>query len=86
MLEFKPIVVGTSAIEVGIDFDTSSLIFEADDSTSFLQRIGRGARHNSCDTIAFIPALDCSLMSKSLPNGITVKPSEINDIALTFLS
>ena len=24
MLEFKPIVVGTSAIEVGIDFDTSS--------------------------------------------------------------
>ena len=85
MLEFKPIVVGTSAIEIGIDFDTSSLIFEAHDSASFLQRIGRGARHNSCDTIAFIPALYCSLMSKSLPNGITVKPSEINDIALHSL-
>ena len=81
MFEFKPIVVGTSAIEVGIDFDTSSLIFEAHDSSSFLQRIGRGARHNRCDASAFIPALYCSVISKSLPNGINVKPSEVSAIA-----
>ena len=81
MFEFKPIVVGTSAIEVGIDFDTSSLIFEAHDSSSFLQRIGRGARHNRCDASAFIPALYYSVISKSLPNGINVKPSKVSDIA-----
>jgi len=83
--EFKPIVVGTSAIEVGIDFDTSSLVFEAHDSSSFLQRIGRGARHNRCETSAFIPALYCSAFSKSLPHGINVKPSELGTIARQVL-
>ena len=85
MFEFKPIVVGTSAIEVGIDFDTSSLIFEAHDSSSFLQRIGRGARHSRCDASAFIPALYCSVISKSLPNGINVKPSKVGTIVRHFL-
>jgi CRISPR-associated helicase Cas3 len=85
MFEFKPIVVGTSAIEVGIDFDTSCLIFEAHNSSSFLQRIGRGARHNRCDASAFIPALYYSVISKSLPNGINVKPSEVSAIAQHFL-
>ncbi len=41
----KLIVVGTSAIEVGIDFDCRYLIFEASDRASFLQRIGRIGRH-----------------------------------------
>jgi len=69
--EFKPIVVGTSAIEVGIDFDACSLIFEAHNSSTFLQRIGRGARHSSCDAIAFIPALVYPELTKELPEGTT---------------
>ncbi|WP_418791971.1 type I-D CRISPR-associated helicase Cas3' [Phosphitispora sp. TUW77] len=40
----KLIVVGTRAIEVGINFDCKYLIFEASDKASFLQRIGRIGR------------------------------------------
>ena len=39
------IVIGTSAIEVGIDFQCDYLIFEAGDAAAFLQRFGRLARH-----------------------------------------
>jgi len=40
------IVIGTSAIEIGIDFSCDYLIFEAMDSASFLQRFGRIGRHS----------------------------------------
>jgi len=53
--EFSDIVVGTSAIEVGVDFDGGRLIFKANNASSFIQRLGRGARHNQCETLAFIP-------------------------------
>ena len=39
------ILVGTSAIEVGIDFDTSHLVFEAWNAPSAIQRLGRVGRH-----------------------------------------
>lgn len=39
------VIIGTSAIEVGIDFVCDFLIFEAGDSATFLQRIGRLGRH-----------------------------------------
>jgi CRISPR-associated helicase Cas3 len=41
----KTLVIGTSAIEVGIDFKCDFLLFEAGDSTSFMQRFGRVGRH-----------------------------------------
>lgn len=41
----KMLVIGTPAIEVGIDFKTDYLIFEAGDSASFMQRFGRVGRH-----------------------------------------
>ena len=41
----KLIVIGTSAIEVGIDFRTDYLLFEAAAAASFLQRFGRIGRH-----------------------------------------
>lgn len=45
-LRGKLIVIGTAAIEVGIDFQADYLIFEAGDGASFLQRFGRIGRHN----------------------------------------
>ena len=39
------IVIGTNAIEVGIDFQCSLLMFDAGDASSFLQRFGRIGRH-----------------------------------------
>ena len=44
-LEGKRIVLGTSAIEVGVDFDCELLFFEASNAAAFLQRIGRAGRH-----------------------------------------
>jgi len=74
--EFKPIVVGTSAIEVGIDFDTCSLIFEAHDTATFLQRIGRGSRHNFCETRAFVPLLFYPELTKKFPEGTVTTHTE----------
>lgn len=48
----KLIVIGTSAIEVGIDFQASYLLFEASDAASFMQRFGRIGRH--CPGTAFL--------------------------------
>lgn len=41
----KTLVVGTSAIEVGIDFKCDHLIFEAGEAAGFMQRFGRVGRH-----------------------------------------
>jgi len=41
----KLLVIGTSAIEVGIDFQADHLLFEAGDAASFMQRFGRIGRH-----------------------------------------
>lgn len=42
----KLLAIGTSAIEVGIDFQCDYLIFEANEAASFMQRFGRVGRHN----------------------------------------
>lgn len=39
------LVVATSAADVGVDFDIHLLIFEASDSATFIQRLGRLGRH-----------------------------------------
>jgi hypothetical protein len=83
--EFRPIVVGTSAIEIGVDFDTSSLILEAHDSSSFIQRIGRGARHGRCLSAALIPDLHFERFRKALTSGTSVKPYELSSVARQIL-
>lgn len=49
----KLLVIGTSAIEVGIDFQCDYVLFEAGDAASFLQRFGRGGRHQPGKAILF---------------------------------
>jgi CRISPR-associated helicase Cas3 len=44
-LDSHTVLLGTSAIEVGIDFHFESLMFEAQTWTSAIQRLGRVARH-----------------------------------------
>jgi CRISPR-associated helicase Cas3 len=65
-----PIVVGTSAIEVGIDFDASSIIFEARDSVSFIQRLGRGGRHQPCEAICLVPKIYIPSLKKNITTNI----------------
>lgn len=47
------VIIGTSAIEVGIDFKAGMLLFEAGDAASFLQRIGRVGRHGPGSAVLF---------------------------------
>src|SRR5205085_5224722 len=41
----KDILVGTSTVDIGVDFRINYLIFEAFNAGSFLQRFGRLGRH-----------------------------------------
>lgn len=52
--EKTDILLGTSAIEVGIDFDTILLLMECSSADSVIQRFGRAARKNPAVVFAFI--------------------------------
>ena len=43
------LVVGTSTIDVGVDFKINFLIFESADAGNFIQRLGRLGRHDGYD-------------------------------------
>ncbi|NWF94512.1 MAG: type I-D CRISPR-associated helicase Cas3' [Candidatus Thorarchaeota archaeon] len=49
------ILIGTSAIEVGVDFNVPFLVMEAHDLASFLQRFGRSGRHGPCEFRIYVP-------------------------------
>jgi CRISPR-associated endonuclease/helicase Cas3 len=51
----KLLALGTSAIEVGVDFRCDYLLFEASEAASFLQRFGRVGRHRPGTAIALVP-------------------------------
>jgi CRISPR-associated helicase Cas3 len=51
----KLIALGTSAIEVGVDFRCDYLLFEASEAASFLQRFGRVGRHGPGKAVALVP-------------------------------
>ncbi|RMH38248.1 MAG: type I-D CRISPR-associated helicase Cas3' [Nitrospirae bacterium] len=51
----KLLALGTSAIEVGVDFRCDYLLFEALEAASFLQRFGRVGRHSPGKAFALVP-------------------------------
>lgn len=66
----KLLAIGTSAIEVGVDFRCDYLLFEAWEAASFLQRFGRVGRHRPGKAVILMP-----------PNafvGISTLPPEID--------
>jgi CRISPR-associated endonuclease/helicase Cas3 len=74
----KLLVIGTSAIEVGIDFQVDHLLFDAGDAASFLQRFGRIGRHRPgkawllCDSreMAAMEALGAEISRASLEAAV----------------
>lgn len=64
----KPLTVGTSAVEVGVDFDVNSIIFEGSNTDSFIQRFGRAGRHREGNAVAYVPASAYRKMEKFLEN------------------
>jgi CRISPR-associated helicase Cas3 len=72
----KRVVVGTSSIEVGVDFDREGLIFEANNAPSFLQRFGRVGRHRKGVAIAVLPYEDWRMLSGMLKQGLQFRELE----------
>jgi CRISPR-associated helicase Cas3 len=66
----KTLVIGTAAIEVGIDFKTDYLIFEAGNQASFMQRFGRLGRHSTGKAFLLATPRECEAV-KSLGDDIT---------------
>ena len=66
----KMLVIGTAAIEVGIDFKTNYLIFEAGDQASFMQRFGRLGRHSVGKAFLIASPRECEAV-KALGNDIS---------------
>ncbi len=79
------LVVGTSAVDVGVDFRIHLLIFEGSDSATVIQRLGRLGRHSGFDKYkAFIlipghtPWVMARLQEK-LGEAESVTRRELND-------
>lgn len=66
----KLLAIGTSAIEVGIDFKCDYLIFEAGEAASFMQRFGRVGRHT--------PGTAYVLCGANVLVGIEGLPAEVD--------
>lgn len=67
----KMLVIGTAAIEVGIDFKTDYLIFEAGDQASFMQRFGRLGRHSVGQAFLLATPHECEKVQSSLGDDIS---------------
>ena len=85
----KQLVVGTSAIEVGIDFAINYLIFEALDVGSWIQRLGRLGRHKGEEqegkSITFTNFVAHSLLPKYVVERIkntNLLTSQIDKVSL----
>ncbi|MGI2902953.1 helicase-related protein [Tolypothrix sp. VBCCA 56010] len=80
------LIVGTSAVDVGVDFKIHLLIFESSDSATMVQRLGRLGRHPDFSAYtAFIlvsghtPWVMAKLQEK-LSLGQSVERSELTDV------
>ena len=79
----KLIVIGTAAIEVGIDFQADYLFFEAGDTASFMQRFGRIGRHRPGRALLFCSHREADAL-QSL-GGATSRIELENQVATTYI-
>ncbi|MBH8564956.1 type I-D CRISPR-associated helicase Cas3' [Nostoc sp. CENA67] len=85
------LVVGTSAVDVGVDFKIHLLIFESSDSSAVTQRLGRLGRHagfNAYKAFILIPGhtpwVMARLQEKLSPNQTVTRDSLADAIACAF--
>lgn len=85
----QEITVGTSTIEVGIDFKDATgkdvLLYEARAASQFIQRFGRLARHGKNlaipnKVVAFVPEYVYNFFNEKLQNGTTISRPELYDL------
>ena len=80
------LIVGTSTVDVGIDFEINYLIFEALDAGSWVQRLGRLGRHkvDKQSGVTFTNFVAHSLLPKYVAERTEAAniPEEINKVSL----
>ena len=77
----KQILVGTSTVDVGIDFHINYLIFEGYSAGSFLQRFGRLGRHEEFEAYcahALVPRFVLERLTADLGNEQAVSRERFN--------
>ena len=78
----KHILVGTSTVDIGVDFHINYLIFEASNAGSFLQRFGRLGRHNEFDTYqahALLPRFVLERLAQKFVTGQEIERERFNE-------
>jgi CRISPR-associated helicase Cas3 len=83
------LIVGTSAIEVGIDLDIDELTFEALDRASFIQRLGRVGRHSTGLAWFLVPEFGqwsdrIGAVGKRLPGELICRSEFLDVFGLLF--
>jgi CRISPR-associated endonuclease/helicase Cas3 len=79
----KHILVGTSTVDIGVDFRINYLIFEAYNAGSFLQRFGRLGRHKGFPTYrayALLPRFVLERFEQHYQNGAELEREPFNDV------
>ena len=79
----KDILVGTSTVDIGVDFHINYLIFEAFNAGSFLQRFGRLGRHDEFGTYqayALIPRFVLERLKQKFGSQEEVERDKFNDV------
>lgn len=76
------LVLGTSTIDVGVDFKINLLIFESADSGSFIQRLGRLGRHDGYEKNGEKIAFDRFAAYALTPNFLVARLFEEKDAPL----
>lgn len=77
----RQILVGTSTVDIGVDFHINYLIFEAYGAGGFLQRFGRLGRHGEFDVYrayALIPLYVVERLEKQFVDGTEVERGTFN--------
>jgi len=77
----KDILVGTSTVDIGVDFHINYLIFEAFNAGSFLQRFGRLGRHDEFgiyEAYALIPRFVLERLTQNLGSQKGVERDKFN--------
>jgi hypothetical protein len=76
------VVVGTSAVEVGIDFQCDFLIFEASTAAAFMQRFGRLGRHQPGEAFLLGTDRECQAL---LEPGEAINRADLEEaVARTY--
>lgn len=83
----KDVLIGTSTIDIGVDFKINLLIFEATGAGNFIQRLGRLGRHDGYENergefIAFSTFQACALVPQFIYERLFEKPDEDGSMPL----